>query len=42
LQRFTINLGSRGGKTFFCKIQDGGLLKLKNIQRLSTKALAID
>jgi hypothetical protein len=49
LQRFTIlpditnNLGSSGGKTFFCKIQDGVPLNLKkNVQRPNTKTVAVD
>jgi hypothetical protein len=48
-QRFTIlpnitnNLGSSGGKTFFCKIQDGVPLKLKtNVQRPNTRAIPVD
>jgi hypothetical protein len=49
LQRFTIllkisnNLGSSGGKTFFCKIQDGVPLKLKkNAQRPNPRAIPVD
>jgi hypothetical protein len=37
LLNITNQLGSSGGKTFFCKIQDGVPLKLKmNIQRPNT------
>jgi hypothetical protein len=49
LQRFTIlpnitnNLGSSGGKMFFCKIQDCVPLKLKkNVQRPNTRTIADD
>ncbi len=42
LPNITNNLGSSGGKSFFCKIQDGGPLKLKkNVQRPNTRAIPV-
>jgi hypothetical protein len=36
-------MGSSGGKTFFCKIQDGVPLKLKkNAQRPNPRAIPVD
>jgi hypothetical protein len=43
LPNITNNLGSSGGKTFFCKIQDCVLLKLKkNVQDPNNKGIPVD